>query len=69
MKPIVPYQTRDKIMDYFEKAIFETQAIVSEILPEAGHYVSSEKQLHRCVTAIKGKFTQGLKPRKYSGIF
>ena len=67
MKPILPYLTRCKAMGCFEQGIFETKAIANEILSEAEPYVSSLKQLKRCVSAIKGKFSQGFSPKKFGG--
>ncbi len=68
MKPKLKYQTRVSAMDCLRRGIFETKAIVNEIRHEAEQDVSSEKQLFRCVAAIKEKFTQGLRPRRYSGL-
>lgn len=69
MKPILPYLTRCKVMGCLEQGIFETVAIIDEIILEAEQYVSSQEQLKRCVSAIKGKFAQGFSPKKFGGIF
>jgi len=68
MKPILRYDTRVKIMDLMDQGIFETKTIQNIIIAEA-QCDASEKQLPRCIAAIKGKHKQGLRPRKVDDIY
>lgn len=62
-KPILPYDLRVKIMELDAQGYLADE-IVPLIWDEAEPYVSSEKQLRRCIAAIKGQRTKGYKPKK-----
>ena len=62
-KPILPYDLRVKIMELDAQG-YSTDEISAINRDEAEPYVSSEKQLRRCIASIKGQRTKGFKPKK-----
>jgi hypothetical protein len=58
---ILPLDLRNKIMDMMDEGL-SNEEIFSKILPEAHEYVSSEKQLVRCINSIRGHHSKGRRP-------
>ena len=63
MEPKLPYELRMKIWNYKDNG-YKNKDIVDLVEDGAEPYVSSRKQLVRCVGSIVAKHTLGQKPRR-----
>jgi hypothetical protein len=62
-KRVLPYELRVEIMDLMDQEM-DNNSIFGVILPRATEYVKSERQLNRCISAIRGHHNKGYRPLK-----
>ena len=71
MSPILPYEIRVKVMQYFDEGCLPDE-VCEKIRKEAEPYLKSNLRpnlrpnvvLRRCVTSIYGHWKQGQRPKK-----